>query len=164
MNNAGVIAGFTVDSSGVQHGFIERGGRFTAVNDPHAGTAAGQGTSVGYVNDAGQITGSYNKSNGDTVAFAGPAESYTTVSDPLAPPFSTLTAAINDAGVVVGNYFDASGVVHGFAEHRGVFTPVEDPAGPGGTNAGGISNRGVIVGFYFDGSGSIHGFELSPPR
>jgi len=38
---AGVIAGFTVDSSGVQHGFIERGGRFTAVNDSHAGTRPG---------------------------------------------------------------------------------------------------------------------------
>ena len=104
------------------------------------------------------------ESDNDTVAFAGPADSYTTVSDPLAPPFSTLTAAINDAGVIVGKYFDASGVIHGFVDRRGGFTPVEDPAGTGGTNVGGISNLGVIVGFYFDSSGNIHGFELSPAR
>ena len=60
------------------HGFIEWGGRFTAIDDPHAGTVSGQGTSVGYINDAGQITGSYNESDNDTVAFAGPAGRYTT--------------------------------------------------------------------------------------
>jgi hypothetical protein len=114
MNNLGVIAGFTIDSSGVQHGFIDRADRFTTINNPNAGTASGQGTDVGYINDFGQVTGAYTESNNNTVAFAGPPGRFTTVSDPLAPAFSTLTAAINDAGVVAGEYFDTSGEVHGF--------------------------------------------------
>ena len=148
----------------MQHGFIDRDGRFTTINDPNAGTASGQGTNVGYINDLGQVTGSYTESNGNTVAFAGPLGRLSTVSDPLAPAFSTLTAAINDAGVVAGEYFDTSGVVHGFTERRGVFTPVEDPAGTEGTDLTGISNLGVVVGFYIDSSGNTHGFELSPAR
>ena len=105
MDNLGVIAGFDIDSSGVQHGFIDRDGSFTLINEPNAGTASGQGTSVGYINDFGQVTGSYTESNNNTVAFAGSLGTLTTVSDPLAPAFSTLTAAINDAGVVAGEYF-----------------------------------------------------------
>ena len=90
MNNLGVIAGFYIDSAGVQHGFTDRDGRFGTINAPDAGTASGQGTSVGYINDLGQVTGSYTESNGDTVAFAGPIGRFTTVSDPAAPAFSTL--------------------------------------------------------------------------
>jgi hypothetical protein len=119
---------------------------------------------VGYINDFGQVTGSYTESNNDTVALAGSPGRLTTISGPLAPAFSTLTAAINDAGVVAGEYFDASEVVHGFTELHGMFTPVEDPAGAEGTDLTGISNLGVVVGFYLDSSGDIHGFELSPAR
>jgi hypothetical protein len=133
------------------------------INEPNAGTASGQGTNVGYNNDFGQVTGSYTEANNDTVAFAGPLSRLVTVSDPLAPAFSTLTAAINDAGVVAGEYFDASGVVHGFTEQHGVFTPVQDPAGTEGTDLTGISNLGVVVGFYLDSTGT-HGFELNPAR
>jgi hypothetical protein len=146
----------------VQHGFVERNGKFTTINAPDAGTASGQGTSIGYINDLVQVTGSDTESNGDTVAFAGPVGTFPIVSDPAGPPFSTLTAAINDAGVVVGEYVDASGDFHGFAEVRGMFNPVEDPAGTAGTNVAGINNLGLIVGFYVDSSGNFHGFELSP--
>jgi hypothetical protein len=148
----------------IGHGFIDRDGNFTTINDPKAGTASGQGTSVGFINDFGQVTGSYIDSNGNTVAFAGPLGRFTTVNDPLAPPFSTFTAAINDAGVVAGEYLDANETFHGFTEVHGVFTPVEDPAGTEGTNVAGISNLGVIIGFYADSSGNLHGFELSPAR
>ena len=114
VNDSGVVSGFYTDSSGSNHGFIDRDGTFATINEPDAGTASGQGTSVGYINDLGQVAGSYTESNDNTVAFAGPLGRLTTVSDPLAPPFSTLTAAVNDAGVVAGEYFDASEVVHGF--------------------------------------------------
>jgi uncharacterized membrane protein len=148
----------------VQHGFLDRDGRFTTINNPNAGTASGQGTNVGYVNDLGQVVGSYTESNNNTVAFAGPPGRFAPVSDPLAPAFSTLTAAINDAGVVAGEWFDAGGESHGFTELRGVYTPVEDPAGTEGTRPTGISNLGVVVGFYTDSSGNLHGFERSPAR
>jgi hypothetical protein len=162
VNDSGVVSGFYFDSSGNEHGFVDRDGRFTAINDPNAGTAAGQGTSVGYINDFGEVTGSYTESNGDTVAFAGPVGTFRPISDPVAPAFSTLTAAINDAGVVVGGWVDSGAEFHGFIEVHGGFIPVEDPAGTEGTNVAGISNLGVIVGFYVDSSGNFHGFELSP--
>ncbi len=126
-----------------------------------AGTALGQGTSIGYVNDLGQVTGSYISSSGNSVALAGSPGRLTTVSDPVAPPFTTSTAAINDSGVVVGEWIDANGLFHGFTEVRGVFTPIEDPAGAEGTDLAGISNRGVIVGFYTDSNAVNHGFELT---
>ena len=93
-----VVSGFYADSSGDAHGFIDRHGGFTTIDNPNAGTASGQGTNVGNIHDRGQVTGSYTDSNSSTVAFAGPPGSFATVSDPLAPAFSALTAALNDAG------------------------------------------------------------------
>jgi hypothetical protein len=72
VNDSGVVSGFYTDSSGSNHGFIHRDGRFITINNPNAGTASGQGTSVGYINDVGQVTGAYTEGNNDTVAFAGP--------------------------------------------------------------------------------------------
>ncbi len=136
-NEAGVVSGFYTDSSGSDRGFIDRDGAFAAIDEPDAGTASSQGTSVGYINDFGQVAGSYTESNDNTVAFAGPLGRLTTVSDPLAPPFSTLTAAVNDAGVVAGEDFDASEVVHGFELSPACETSVPvtgyraKPGGPG---------------------------------
>jgi hypothetical protein len=64
-----------------------------------AGTGSSQGTSVGYINDFGQVTGSYTESSGNTIAFAGPAGTFPTVSDPAGPAFSTSTAGTNVAGI-----------------------------------------------------------------
>ena len=108
-----MIAGFTVDSSGVQHGFIERGGRFTAVNDPHAGTASGQGTSVGSINDAGVVVGNYFDASGVVHGFTERRGVFTPVEDP-AGPGGTNAGGISNRGVIVGFYFDSSGSIHGF--------------------------------------------------
>jgi hypothetical protein len=42
VNDLGVVVGFDTDSSGVNHGFVDRDGVFTTINDPHTGAAPGQ--------------------------------------------------------------------------------------------------------------------------
>src|SRR6516164_10148192 len=53
VNDAGVVVGFYTDSHGTTRGFVNRRGVLTMVNDPHAGTAAGQGTFLDFINDQG---------------------------------------------------------------------------------------------------------------
>lgn len=108
--------------------------------------------------------GAYTDSKGDNVAIAGRPGRFTTVSDPSAPPFSTLAAAINDQDVIAGSYLDASEEFHGFTDRAGTFTTVSDPAGTEGTAPQGISNTGEVVGFYVDSSGAFNGFALTPAR
>jgi len=138
---------------------------FTTVNHAHAGTAPGQGTTLGFINDRGAVIGTYFNSRSKPVTFAGRPGQFTTITDPAAAPFSTFTSAINDAGVIVGAYIDAQGVSHGFIDRRGAFTTLNDPlagTAPGqGTVAFALSNRGIIVGIYADSHGTTHGFELN---
>src|SRR6516164_8334384 len=64
VNDFGVVVGSYTDAQGVSHGFIDRHGVFTAVNDPHAGTASGQGTTVNAINDFGVLGGTYTAATG----------------------------------------------------------------------------------------------------
>ena len=169
VNDAGVVVGWYTDSHGVNQGFIDRGGVFTTVDHPHAGTAAFQGTFLGSINDLGAVSGTYFNSHGKAISFAGRPGAFTTVRDPAAAPFSTFAGAINDSGVIVGGYnLFTHRVPRGFIDQAGVFTTLNDPnagtASGQGTAAQGISNTGVIVGTYVDSSGGQHGFELSPSR
>ena len=160
-----MLDGTYIDAGGVNHGFIDRRGVFTTVNHAHAGTAPGQGTTLGFINDRSAVIGFYFTSRGQAVSFAGRSGRFTMVTDPAAPPFSTLASAINDAGVIVGVYGDAQGVSHGFIDRHGAFTTLNDPlagTAPGqGTVAFALSNRGIIVGIYADSHGTTHGFELN---
>jgi hypothetical protein len=164
MSNVGLIFG-DYFAGGEVHGFIDRGNKFTTISAP----GGVDGTSVSWVNDLGVITGTYNDRHDNPVSFVDQGGTYTTISDPSAPPFSTFNSDINDFGVVAGVYYDAGGVAHGFTEQNGRYTAINDPRAatkadapyPQGTEAVAINNFGVIVGVYFDRSGNNHGFELS---
>src|SRR6516225_3892490 len=69
VNDFGVVVGSYTDTQGVSHGFIDRHGVFTAVNDPHAGTASGQGTTVNAINDFGVLGGTYTDATGVSHGF-----------------------------------------------------------------------------------------------
>jgi hypothetical protein len=69
VNDHRVVAGGYTDTHGVSHGFIDRRGVFTTVNDPHAGTAPGQGTVASSINNRGTIVGFYFDSHGTTHGF-----------------------------------------------------------------------------------------------
>jgi len=64
-----VIVGAYIDAQGVSHGFIDRRGAFTTLNDPLAGTAPGQGTVAFALNNRGIIVGIYADSHGTTHGF-----------------------------------------------------------------------------------------------
>src|SRR6516225_4659252 len=57
VNDFGVVVGSYTDAQGVSHGFIDQHGTFTTLNDPHAGTASGQGTVAFAISNRGIIVG-----------------------------------------------------------------------------------------------------------
>ena len=69
VNDFGVVVGSYTDTQGVSHGFIDRRGAFTTLNDPLAGTASGQGTVAFALNNRGIIVGIYADSHGTTHGF-----------------------------------------------------------------------------------------------
>jgi len=121
VNNAGQIAGYYVDSSGVDHGFLYRPGPgiYVPINDPHAGTGAGQGTEALGINDDGQIVGYYVDSSGVDHGFLYTISTghFQTINDLNAGNSAgqgTVASGINDHGTIVGTYIDSSGLHHGF--------------------------------------------------
>ena len=60
INDRGVRVGYYATTSGVFHGYIDPGGAVTMVNDPHAGTATGQGTTAQGISNTGVIVGTYS--------------------------------------------------------------------------------------------------------
>lgn len=115
INNEGQIVGYYVDSSGVQHGFLDSSGTYTTLSDPLAATLpSGQGGTVALgINNKGQIVGYYVDGNGADHGFLHSGGTYTTIDDPLGS--STELFGINDSGEIVGAYLVAgTGVWHGF--------------------------------------------------
>ena len=161
INDAGVIAGFYQDSHKVFHGFIDCHGHLAAVNDPHAGTAALEGTFAQYMNNHGVLVGYYIDAHGVQHGFIGRGVRLKTINHGHAGTKKgqgTLLASVNDHGVLTGQYFTRRGTVS-FTGRPGAFTPVTDPAAaPFSTFAGTISNSGLIAGNYIDPRGVAHGF------
>ena len=150
VNDAGVVVGWYTDSHGTNHGFIDQGGVFTTVNDPHAGTAAGQGTVPVGITNSGVIAGSYIDAGNVSHGFIDRGGVFTTVDHPHAGTAAgqgTFLGSINDLGAVSGTYFTSHGKAISFAGPLGAFTTVDDPAAaPFSTFAAAINDSGVIVG------------------
>lgn len=167
ISDSGLIVGCFRDQRGPARGFIERQGRFTAVNDPAAGqhalvTACPQG-----INRLGTIVGSFVASTGVSTGLRDRGGRFTSIRAPgagAAPGEGTFLSAINDAGAIGGFYIDARGVGHGFVLSGGKFKVVNAPhAGTSrfeGTLVTGVSDAGLVVGSYVDSSGVQHGFVL----
>jgi hypothetical protein len=168
INSRGDIVGLYTDASSVFHGYLLSGGQYTTLDDPNAGTGAGQGTVAAGINAFGNITGAYLDANSVLHGYLLSGGQYTTLDDPNAGTGAlqgTEAATSNASGSIVGVYFDANSVFHGFLLSGGQYTTLDDPnAGTGagqGTNAQGNNAAGVIVGFYFDANSVQHGFLLS---
>jgi hypothetical protein len=67
INDAGQIAGWYADSSGLAHGFPYSGSTYTTIDDPLA--TPGGGTYTFAINTSGQLTGFYQDSSGTSHAF-----------------------------------------------------------------------------------------------
>lgn len=92
IDTAGQIAGAYMDSAGKVNGFFLSGDTYTTIN------YRGQGTTLGQLNDAGQIVGV------SAVGFVYDLQSqtFTNIHDPNG--YTATPTSINNAGTVVGYY------------------------------------------------------------
>ena len=64
VNDSGVVSGFYTDSSGNDHGFLDRNGTFTTIDVPGAAD-----TVATVINDLGVVVGYYIDSSGNAHGF-----------------------------------------------------------------------------------------------
>ncbi len=165
INNSNTAVGFYVDSAGVTHGYTYAiaGPTFsTDINDPNAGTGAGQGTTAAAINNKGEIAGFYVDAAGVFHGFVDNGGMFTTI-DPTGS-MSTSLLGINDNGLAVGDWIDASGVMHGllYDLNNGTFENIDDPFGAGATTINGINDLDQLVGFYVNGDDNTIGLIANP--
>ena len=105
INPSGTIAGFYIDASGVNHGFVGTPSAFITFEAPGAGTGPGQGTlvaTVSGINPLGAITGNYfDASNVFHGYVRAPGGTFTTFEAPGAGTGAgqgTFAASINVGG------------------------------------------------------------------
>ena len=114
INPSGAIAGFVVDSSNVNHGFVRAHDGTVTTFDP-AGSLA---TVPFSINPSGAIAGFYIDSNAVSHGFvrepAGTIRIFDAPSAGAGARQCTVCIGNNPAGMLSGYYADASNVVHGF--------------------------------------------------
>jgi probable HAF family extracellular repeat protein len=153
INMGGEIVGIYADFGDVQHGFLDKAGVFTNVDES-------SGTTVPYdINDAGTIVG-VHQASGTTHGFstADGGASFTDFDVPTAT--ETTAAGINSAGAIVGQWVDSAGKSHGFLLSGGVYTSLDFPLATS-TAAFGINDSNEIAGFFIDAGNVTHGFIYS---
>ncbi|MGC1381905.1 MAG: hypothetical protein WA814_12885 [Candidatus Baltobacteraceae bacterium] len=160
LNNKGDTAGFWVDNSNVNRGFIEWKGVFTTYTDPKTG--GGSVNQILGLNDKGIAVGFYVDGSGVSHGFT--LNQATGKFKAVVPPGATnvVASGINDDGDVTGFVTSASGQSSGFLEKNGSFSSFSFPSGYN-TQPFGVNSRDQIAGSYLDGSGVQHGFLLSHP-
>ena len=153
VNINGVIVGFYIDSSGVDHGFTRIDAVLSSVDVPGAQETLLYGVNLSHA------VGWYVDSTGITHGFSIDTKNNVTTID---PPGATLTNAwsINASEEIVGAYTDSSGVYHGFLLSNGKYTSYDAPNGAILTEITGINDAGDIVGIFDDSKGAEHGFAL----
>jgi hypothetical protein len=114
VNDAGQIVGYSIDSTGIYHGFVKTGSSFTTLDYP--GAAQYGGTSANGINNEGVVTGYYySDSSSDLSGFIWNNGTFTTLNFPGA--VSTGITSINDQGDLGGFYVDSNGNFNGFVAY-----------------------------------------------
>lgn len=104
---AGIVAGTAYSFGGPRTVFMGRGGDFVTLTPPGATSVDG-----GYINDAGQVAGSYVDAAGAPHGFVYSGGTYTSFDMPQSARSVTVTG-ISSNGRVVGSYVGS----HGEAQH-----------------------------------------------
>jgi uncharacterized membrane protein len=145
-NSVADTAGFYIDGSGANHGFLKVGGTFKTV-DFSATTSVPKVNQLLGLNAHAQSAGLYADKAGVMQGFLLNQGQFTILNFPGAT--ATQAFGLNNQGQVFGSYTDSAGLIHGFIWTKGVFQgPVDDPNGPGATIINGINDGAFIVGFY----------------
>lgn len=133
---------------------------YTFLDDPEAGTAAGQGTLTFALNATGASTGWYVDSSDDLHGFSRASDGAFTNFDADGLLSQTQPDWMNNHGTIVGFYFNANtGVTDGFVRTAGGNIETFDALGGSSsyTLCNSVNNRAVVVGNYGD-SVADHGF------
>jgi len=140
-----LMLGFTLDASAMDY-------TYTPIVVP-----GGIDTTAYGINNAGQVVGSVDTTNG-TQGFMDSGGSFTTFAAPGA--VQTTALGINNTGQIVGSAFDGTNPTQGFLYSGGTFTPINNPTGTGQfLQASGINDAGQIVGTSETTTGSFTGFQ-----
>ena len=109
INNASNVCGFTIDTAGLMHGWLQNRGHFTILDYPGATATQALG-----LNNNGLVVGSYTDTAGNSHGFVYTASTATwqSIDDPNGPG-TTLVNGINDKGVLVG-FSGTSPINNGF--------------------------------------------------
>jgi probable HAF family extracellular repeat protein len=159
-NNDGHTAGFWVDGAGNNFGFVDIGGQFIDVVDPHAkGAAAGGATfeQLLGLNDNHTAVGFYNDANGNAHGFTYDIKSGSFDAVNVSGFASVTAAAINNEGHIAG-FVSNGGNDEGFLKEGNKVELLKGPAGAVSVMALGVNNEDQVVGSYTDASGATHGF------
>lgn len=157
-----IVTGQYVDANGVLHSFTRSArGVFTAMDDPLAGNAAGQGTAASSINDVGIVSGTYTDSAFVSHGFLERNGAFTTVDVPgagTAAGQGTSIGNATNADVITGTYIDSANVEHDFVDEHGRLTTFNVP---GFTLIDMTSNNGrATAGTSFGADLVGHGFLL----
>lgn len=107
-----------------------------------------------FINDRGEVTGTYYSSATGSQSFLYDKGTVTSI------PGASLVLGINNAGQVIGQY-SPNGSELGFVYSHGTFTSIAPP-GSTFTTPLGINDSGEITGAWFDSNGNEHGFFATP--
>jgi len=156
-NNSDLICGDYTDSSGIFHGFLLRGNRYSTFDISTTFTI------VLGLNNVGDSVGSFvDDTTGVQEGFTDLGGTVTPVVVPGAA--NTLSYGLNASNAVCGYYTGSDGLTHGyFVDRNGLLHSPIDPAGSTGTIMFGNNDKNWIVGRYADINGVTHAFILVPP-
>lgn len=113
INKAGTVAGTCQPYQPAI--FTQTDGVTTTIAGPGGTDAFG-----GYINDHGQVAGTYRERNGSLHGFVVRNGIYARFDTPFATT-AMAVSAFSNTGIVAGTYTDATGAFHGFAWHDGQF-------------------------------------------
>lgn len=151
MNASGVITGYYIDSSTVQHGFVRSAsGAYTPIDPTGVGTCVNHnngsnfgGTFASGIDAAGDVAGTYldtscaqhgfiRSVNGTITSFDVPGADINPCTtgggsgEKICGTFFVVSDAVGD---LTGSYVDTNGTIHGFLRtaETGIFTSFDDP-------------------------------------
>ena len=153
INTAGRIVGIYLDSSNIEHGFVETSGILTNIDNP----VGAPNTTILYdINDHGEMVGAYQDASIPATITPSTTDGVSFHNFDYPGATGTIAAGIDLAGDIVGEWEDASMVDHGFLL-KGARSSRQTPRARQ-TTAIGINDSGAISGYFTDASSLFHGF------
>jgi hypothetical protein len=170
------IVGTWVDASGIFHGYLYEGGKFTSIEYPGALQSQFGGTFAAGLNDRGDISGTFTDKNGfqhgfirvmpsecedeapckpvfKQIDFPGAVQTQNIFFE-LGPGLGTAVAGINNHSDVAGLYATQGLWSNAFKFANGHFTSIDDPAATHapaeGSRSFGLNDYGDVVGSYLN--------------